>query len=170
MSRLVPSGEMTLGPFFPREFAQGANDLTVLDGKRAPGEVIEITGRITQLDGRALDNVVVEMWQADSRGRHDAADFYGWGRAATDAQGVYRFRTIKPGALAGRAPHINFLLLYSGLMRQLQTAMFFELGADPVLDAVPAARRALLVAKREAGAYRFDIRLRGEGETPFFDD
>ena len=161
---------MTLGPFFPREFAQGANDLTVLEGRKAPGELIEVSGRITQLDGRPLDNVVVEIWQADSRGRYDAPDFCGWGRTATDARGVYRFRTVKPAAVEGRLPHINFLLLYSGLMRQLQTVMFFELGADPVLDAVPAARRERLVAKRVTGGYHFDIRLRGEGETPFYDD
>ena len=161
---------MTLGPFFPREFAQGANDLTVAEGRKAPGEVIEISGRITQLDGKPLDNVVVEIWQADSRGRHDSADFFGWGRAATDAEGVYRFRTIRPGAHDDRAPHINFLLLYSGLMRQLQTVMFFEPAKDPVLDAVPAALRNRLVAKREGTVYRFDLRLRGEGETPFFDD
>ena len=161
---------MTLGPFFPREFAQGANDLTTVGAKRAPGEAIEISGRITQLDGRPLDNVVVEIWQANSRGRYEAPDFGGWGRAATDASGVYRFRTIRPGAVDGRLAHINFLLLYSGLMRHLQTVMFFELGADPVLDAVPAARRRLLVAAREGAGYRFDIRLRGEGETPFFDD
>ncbi|HZD19335.1 MAG TPA: hypothetical protein VE325_01580 [Burkholderiales bacterium] len=168
--RLIPIGEMTLGPFFPPEFAQGANDLTVLDGRKAPGEVIELSGRITQLDGRPLDNVVVEIWQADSRGRYDAPDFCGWGRAATDASGVYRFRTIRPGAVEGRLPHVNFLLLYSGLMRHLQTAMYFEAGADPVLDAVPAARRDLLVAKKIPTGWCFDIRLRGENETPFFDD
>jgi protocatechuate 3,4-dioxygenase, alpha subunit len=168
--KLIPTGEMTLGPFFPREFAQGANDLTTVDGRRAPGEVIELGGRITQFDGRPLDNVVVEIWQADSRGRYNAPDFSGWGRAATDGDGVYRFRTIRPGAVEGRLAHINFLLLYSGLMRHLQTVMFFELGADPVLDAVPAARRPLLVARRDGAGCRFDIRLRGEGETPFFDD
>jgi protocatechuate 3,4-dioxygenase alpha subunit len=166
----VPTGEMTLGPFFPREFAQGADDLTLLDGARAPGEVIEVTGRVTQADGRPLDNLVLEIWQADRRGRYDAPDFFGWGRTATDANGIYRFRTIKPGAYENRLAHINLLLLYSGLMRQLQTVMFFELGKDPVLDAVPPARRSLLMARREGGAYRFDIRLRGEGETPFFDD
>ncbi|HEY5900007.1 MAG TPA: hypothetical protein VIV54_20745 [Burkholderiales bacterium] len=165
MSRLVPTGEMTLGPFFPREFAQGANDLAA----NVKGEVIEIEGRITQLDGKPLDNVVVEIWQADSQGRF-GGEFLGWGRAATDEHGIYRFRTIKPGAYEGRLPHINFLLLYSGLMRQLQTVMFFEMGKDPVLDAVPSARRSLLVAKREGTVYRFDVRLRGEGETPFFDD
>lgn len=163
---LVPTGEMTLGPFFPREFAQGASDLAA----GAKGEVIEVTGRITQLDGKPLDNLVVEIWQADSQGRVDSPDFFGWGRAATDANGVYRFRTIKPGAIDGRAPHINFLLLYSGLMRHLQTVMFFDAGKDPVLDAVPAELRARLIAKREGTVHRFDLRLRGEGETPFFDD
>ena len=164
---LIPTGEMTLGPFFPREFAQGANDLAAAVKQ---GEVIEITGRITQLDGRPLDNLVVEIWQADGEGRFDNPDFFGWGRAATDANGVYRFRTIKPGGYEGRAPHINFLLLYSGLMRQLQTVMFFSAATDAVLDAVPADRRDRLVAKREGTGYRFDIRLRGDGETPFFDD
>ena len=168
--KLVPTGEMTLGPFFPREFAQGAGDLTLVAGKRAAGEVIEVTGRVTQLDGQPLDNLVLEIWQADSRGRYDASDFFGWGRTATDANGVYRFRTVRPGAGDGRIAHINFLLLYSGLMRHLQTVMFFDAGNDPVLDAVPASRRSLLVAKGEGNAYRFDIRLRGDDETPFFDD
>jgi protocatechuate 3,4-dioxygenase alpha subunit len=182
MKRLVPTGEMTLGPFFPREFAQGANDLTAFEGRRASGEPIEITGRVVQADGSPLDNVVLEIWQADANGiyrdpadpRCDRADpnFFGWGRAATDAQGVYSFRTIRPGAYPGRAPHVNFLVVYSGLMRQLQTVMFFERASDPVLDAVePAALRERLVAKKEGPArYRFDIRLRGDGETPFFDD
>jgi protocatechuate 3,4-dioxygenase alpha subunit len=165
VTRLVPTAEMTLGPFFPREFAAGANDLT----EGASGQIIEITGRVVELDGRPLDNVVIEIWQADAQGRFDNPEFLGWGRAATDAQGTYVFRTIKPGACAGRAPHINFLILYSGLMRQLQTVMFFDGAADPVLDSVSARQR--LIAKSEGqNRYRFDIRLRGGEETPFFDD
>jgi protocatechuate 3,4-dioxygenase alpha subunit len=169
MKRLVPTAEMTLGPFFPREFAAGANDLTRLDGRQVPGEMIELTGRVVQLDGKPLDNLVLEIWQADAQGRYDNPAFFGWGRAATDAQGVYFFKTVKPGAIQGRAPHINFLLLYSGLMRQLQTVMYFDKADDPVLKSLDAPER--LVAKREgANRYRFDIRLRGEGETPFFED
>jgi protocatechuate 3,4-dioxygenase, alpha subunit len=169
MKRLVPTAEMTLGPFFPREFAAGANDLTETAGERASGEIIEITGRVVQADGRPLDNLVLEIWQADAEGRYDNPKFLGWGRAATDAQGVYRFRTIRPGAIEGRAPHINFLLLYSGLMRQLQTVMYFDQTSDPVLRSVRHPER--LVAKKEGeGRYRFDLRLRGEGETPFFGD
>lgn len=164
---------MTLGPFFPLEFAPAAaGDLTVLEGKRATGEAIEISGRVTQADGKPLENLVLEIWQADAAGRFDNPEFFGWGRAATDKEGVYRFRTIRPGAQAGRLAHVNMLLLFSGLMRQLQTVMFFEPGADPVLDAVqPAALRQRLIARQIApGKYRFDIQLRGEGETPFFDD
>ena len=166
MKRLVPTAEMTLGPFFPREFAAGANDLAA----GAQGEPIEITGRVVQADGRALDNVVLEIWQADAEGRFDNPTFCGWGRAATDSTGVYVFKTIKPGASKGRAPHINFLILYSGLMRQLQTVMYFDEKADPVLDAVATGRERLVAKKEGANRYRFDIRLRGEGETPFFDD
>ena len=164
--KFVPTAEMTLGPFFPREFAQGANDLA-----SASANAIEITGRVTELDGKPLDNLVLEIWQADAAGRLDNPDFPGWGRAATDAKGEYRFRTMRPGALPGRAAHINFLVLYSGLMRQLQTTLFFEAARDPVLDAVEASRRNLLVAQRVSEkSYRFDIRLRGDDETPFFDD
>jgi protocatechuate 3,4-dioxygenase alpha subunit len=162
---MTPTAEMTLGPFFPREFAEGANDLA----KDATGEVIEITGRVVELDGRPLDNLVLEIWQADGEGRYDNPGFFGWGRAATDAQGVFSFRTIKPGRSGGRAPHINFLLLYSGLMRQLQTVMFFDRTADPVLAGVGEGEK--LIAKKAApNRYRFDMRLRGVGETPFFDD
>ena len=158
MKKLVPTAEMTLGPFFPREFAQGANDLTRLDGRPVEGEVIEITGRVTQLDGKPLDNLVLEIWQPDAHGRFDNPDFLGWGRAATDSNGIYSFRTIRPG---GRVPSINMLLLYSGLMRQLQTVLYFE----------PGDHSPKLVAKKEGPSrYRFDIRLRGEDETPFFDD
>jgi protocatechuate 3,4-dioxygenase alpha subunit len=175
MKRLVPTGEMTLGPFFPREFGIGANDLTAVDARKASGEIIEITGRVTQADGAPLDNAIIELWQANCEGRFDDPAFVGWGRAASDAAGVYRFRTIRPGAYGARAPHVNLLILFSGLMRQLQTVMFFEgekgNGSDPVLNAVqPAALRERLVAKREGHSYRFDIRLRGEGETPFFED
>ena len=166
MTKLVPTAEMTLGPFFPREFARGAADLA----QGAEGQVIEIAGRVTQADGKPLDNLVIEIRQADRAGRFDNPAFPGWGRAATDAQGIYRFRTVMPGAPQGRLAHVNFLLLYSGLMRQLQTVMFFELGNDPVLSAVPSQHRDRLVAKREGTVYRFDLRLRGEAETPFFDD
>ncbi|MGH8765611.1 MAG: protocatechuate 3,4-dioxygenase subunit alpha [Burkholderiales bacterium] len=178
----TPTGEATVGPFFPPRYVdEAANDLTLLDGRKAKGEAIEIHGRVLQLDGSPLENLIVEIWQADAQGifkhpadpRHAQADpdFLGWGRAATGKDGGYRFRTIMPGAAQGRQPHINFMLMFSGLMRILKTTMFFALSPDLVLDLVPSNRKNLLVAKKDGpNLYRFDIRLRGENETPFFDD
>ena len=183
---MIPTGEATLGPFFPPRYVDaGANDLTQLEGRKAKGEVIEIAGCVRQEDGAPLDNLVLEIWQADANGiyghpadpRHADADpdFCGWGRAATDKAGNYAFRTVRPGAPRGRARHVNVMLMFSGLMRILKTTLFFPgekaNDADPVYAVVPAARRPLLVAREEApGRYRFDLKLRGENETPFFDD
>lgn len=179
---MIPTAEATIGPFFPPRYVDaGANDLTVFEGRPARGEAIEIEGRVLQEDGSALENLIVEIWQADAAGifRHPAdprhaqadPDFLGWGRAATDSQGRYRFSTIRPGAPQGRQPHINFMLMFSGLMRILKTTMFFDESPDPVLDAVPSLRKKLLIGRRSGTSlYTFDIRLRGEGETPFFDD
>ena len=180
-AKLTPTGEATLGPFFPPRYVDaGANDLTCLEGRQAKGEAIEIRGRIVQEDGAPLDNLVVEIWQADAQGiyRHPAdprhaqadPDFLGWGRAATDARGGYTFRTIQPGAPQGRTPHINFMLMYSGLMRILKTTMFFRIDSDPVLNLVGTGKERLIAKEEKPGLYRFDIRLRGEDETPFFDD
>jgi protocatechuate 3,4-dioxygenase alpha subunit len=181
-SALIPTAEATIGPFFPPRYVdEGANDLTVFEGRKAKGEPIEIRGSVLQEDGTPLDNLVVEIWQADAGGifRHPAdprqakadPDFLGWGRAATDPAGGYVFRTIRPGAPEGRIPHINFMVMFSGLMRILKTTVFFDDGSDPVLSAVPIGRRKLLIAERlSQNSFRFDIRLRGESETPFFDD
>jgi len=181
-SKLIPTAEATIGPFFPPRYVdEGANDLTAFEGRKAKGGAIEIRGRVLQEDGAPLENLVVEIWQADAGGifrhpadpRHAQADpgFLGWGRAATDAHGNYRFRTVLPGAPEGRSPHINVMVMFSGLMRILKTTVFFRNDSDPVLAAVPSARRELLVAQKQGqNSYRFDIRLCGEKETPFFDD
>jgi len=183
---MIPTGEATIGPFFPPRYVDaGANDLTRFEDREAQGEVIEIAGVVRQEDGAVLENLLVEIWQPDANGifrhpadpRHREADprFFGWGRAATDREGRYAFRSIRPGAPQGRARHINVMVMFSGLMRILKTTMFFPgekaNESDPVLAAVPAARRALLVARQETpGKYRFDLKLRGDKETPFFDD
>jgi protocatechuate 3,4-dioxygenase alpha subunit len=179
--KFIPTGEATIGPFFPPRYVDaGANDLTMLEGRKAKGEIIEIRGRVTQLGGQPLENLIVEIWQADAQGiyrhpadpRHARADpnFLGWGRAATDKNGGYLFRTIRPGTPAGRQPHVNFMVMFSGLMRMLRTTMFFDEGSDPVLDLVESRKNLLIGKKTGPGQYQFDIQLRGENETPFFGD
>ena len=188
----------TIGPFFPGEFADGCGDLTNFGGKQARGQHILLTGSVVEEGNRPIRNAIVEIWQPDANGifrhpldpRSKDADpgFFGWGRARTDAEGRYVFRTVMPGAYATedgapRCPHLNLMLLATGLTRRLVTTVFFAEGSermpDPVLDCVadPALRARMFATREKASSaadappvYRFDIVTRGEAETPFFVD
>ncbi|SRR5712691_9316613 len=187
----------TIGPFFPRQFVDGCSDLTAFEGRRAKGQHILLTGRVVEEGNVPTRNTILEIWQADANGvfrhpldpRNPEIDpgFFGWGRALTDAQGRYRFLTVLPGVYSAeggalRCPHINVMVLAIGLTRRLVTTIFFadepDAVDDPVLNCVTgaAARRRLFPTREPAldsegiHAYRFDLVLRGENETPFFLD
>ena len=194
----LPTSQHTIGPFFPRTFFRpGDNDLARLTAEAAPttrGERIILRGTVTREGGVPCVNAILEAWQADAGGRfrHPAdpdagqadPDFLGWGRAWTDATGGYEFHSVLPGGFAEgnqrRAPHVNLLVMASGLMSPVATTLFFpefagDNAADPVLALVPVERRALLLATPAGEAegvrsFRFDVRLRGgpAEETPFF--
>jgi protocatechuate 3,4-dioxygenase alpha subunit len=199
MSRKImpPMANFTVGPFFPPHFFEaGCNDLTRAGTNIASGPGILLGGRVVDSENQPAVNVIVEIWQADANGifrhpsdpRFSQADpgFWGWGRSSTDQEGWYRFQTVMPGAYTTdegpRCPHINVMLLGSGIMRRLVTTVFFgdeaEATNDPVLRCVRGvtARRRLFAVRdpaldREAvRGFRFDIVLRGECETPFFLD
>jgi protocatechuate 3,4-dioxygenase alpha subunit len=197
---LPPTSQQTIGPFFPRTFfREGDNDLTRVAPDAAPtarGETILLRGRVTREGGFPCLNTILEAWQADSGGRFNHPldperhladpDFLGWGRAWTDEDGQYEFRTVLPGGYAEqagrRAPHVNLTAMGAGLMRRVLTTVFFpehadDNAADPVLTLVPEHHRGRLVAQPDGEAdglrvFRFDIRLRGDPheETPFFED
>lgn len=146
------------------------------------GEKIEIFGRVLDSDGQPVPDAMIEIWHADSQGRYYASGagehFIGFGRAATGNDGDYRFRTILPGRVPGpgnslQAPHIAVGVFARGLLKRLVTRIYFPdregLDTDPVLELVPSERRDTLIARRETDGYRFDIVLRGAGETVFFD-
>ena len=67
------------------------------------------------LRGKPLAGLTVEIWQCDADGHYhhpgdgDRADpgFQGWGRVDADAQGRWRFRTLRPMPYTGRTPHIH---------------------------------------------------------------
>lgn len=167
----MSTAHQTAGPYwhlidFP-EWAELARD-----------GAITLTGRITDGTGAPVTDAMVEIWQAGPDGRYDGT-FHGFGRCATDAEGGYRFRTLRPGPVPGRgntlqAPHVQVAIFARGLMSHLTTRLYFAGEAlndsDPLLALVPQSRRATLVAREEAaGQWRLDIRLQGENETVFLD-
>jgi protocatechuate 3,4-dioxygenase beta subunit len=169
------------GPFYPRiKPIDSDADLTLIKGGtgRAKGEAIELTGRVLSAKGGPVPNAVVELWQADANGRyHHVRDglqnerdpnFQGYGAVKTDAQGNWRFRTVKPryyeiGGGENRTPHIHFKVRPPE-GSELTTQMYFpdeamnagdflyeELGSD--------AARAAATATAEGERLRWDIVL-----------
>ena len=168
------TASQTIGPFWHLLDFSGWHDLTRFG---AAGERFELTGRITDGAGAPVTDASVEIWQASPA----ASDqFQGFGRAPTNAEGVFRFVTVKPGALPGRgntqqAPHVAITIFARGLMKALTTRLYFAGEAlnetDPVLNLIddPARRAGLIAQPDGAGAWRLDIKLQGSGETVFFD-
>jgi protocatechuate 3,4-dioxygenase beta subunit len=185
------------GPVFGADDVKpGESDLTNQHDGDPLGERIVVSGRLVDENSKPLANALIEMWQCNSAGRyrhavddHDAPldpNFTGWGRVLTDAQGNYRFLTIKPGAYpwrnhynAWRPSHLHFSIFGIGLVQRLVTQMYFPgdplLPYDPMYNSVPDPKaRDRLVSHFDwertipdiALAYRFDIVLRGRDETP----
>jgi protocatechuate 3,4-dioxygenase beta subunit len=152
---LVPTPKQTRGPFYPtiRPLEQDM-DLTRLEGhaERATGQVIELTGRVLNRKGEPVPGAKIELWQANRHGRYDHPDdinpapldanFQGYATQLTDAEGRYRFRTIKPGAYPTnpvnpdniRPPHIHFDVL--GQDGHLVTQMYFPGEATNLDDVI----------------------------------
>lgn len=196
MPKRYPTPSQTIGPFFAAGLGPGWPDLT--DGAEGD-QRIAVEGRVLDGDGKPVPDAMLEIWQADAKGRYPGSPaapgtagdarsgppaFRGFGRTLTDARGEYRFTTIKPGRVPGpggaqQAPHLNMTIFARGLLRHLTTRIYFadepSNETDPILAAVadPAARRTLLAARQggpsRTAPYRFDVILQGEGETAFFD-
>jgi protocatechuate 3,4-dioxygenase alpha subunit len=182
----------TVGPFFGVGLGRDGGPLNVMVTGATEGERIRIAGAVLDGAGRPVDDALVELWQANAHGRYrhpldvgsgrlDPA-FSGFGRCPTDANGVFVFDTVKPGAIHEggglvHAPHVNVTLFARGMLVHAFTRIYFDgdrLDGDPALAAVDPSRRQTLVAERGLGPdggvlYRWNIHLQGERETVFFD-
>jgi protocatechuate 3,4-dioxygenase beta subunit len=132
----------TAGPFYPADTnIERDADLTRLAGRseRAAGLVIEVRGRVLDLDGRPVSGAHVELWQATAGGRYDhpsdAANpasldpnFQGYAVVEAGADGGFSFTTIRPGGYlvdrqGPRTPHFHWKIHASG--RDLTTQSYF---------------------------------------------
>src|SRR5262245_11754174 len=169
--RRAPSRPLNTIPDRPPDFAAPVygdlpidatdNDLTRQHDGEPQGERIIVSGRVLDEDRRAIPHTLVEIWQCNAAGRyrhvkdtHPAPidpNFSGAGRAMTDAEGIYEFVTIKPGAYpwanhdnAWRPAHIHFSLFGHSLESRLVTQMYFPndplIPFDPMLQSIPDER------------------------------
>jgi len=188
------------GPLLGEGMVTGTDhDLTAQHDGEPLGERIVVEGRVLDAGGRPVAGTLVEVWQANAGGRyrHDVdrhpapldPNFSGAGRCVTDAEGRYRFVTVKPGAYpwrnhanAWRPAHIHFSLFGRAFTQRLITQMYFPgdplFAFDPILGSVPEAARERLVSQFDpevtvpewALGYRWDLVLRGRQATPLDDE
>ncbi|QTO46248.1 protocatechuate 3,4-dioxygenase subunit alpha [Burkholderia latens] len=196
MTTLKQTPSQTVGPYFayglcPQQYGYDLKSLftPAIATPDAEGEHVLLVGQVFDGDGNVVSDAVLEFTQADSAGRYPAsrddiaqAGFTGFARVGTGTDAQHRFvvETVKPGPIAaGEAPHVNVTVMMRGILSHAFTRVYFDdeadaNAADPVLNLVPAERRATLVAMRDAQpgrpvVYRFDIRMQGPEETVFFD-
>jgi protocatechuate 3,4-dioxygenase, beta subunit len=189
------------GPAAAELFSIGPMALSksAADAPRATGQLIQVSGRVTDEDGSPMPGAVIEIWQANSAGkyvhaadRHNAPidpNFTGEGRLITDAEGEFQFFSIKPGAYPvlesgwwWRPPHIHFSILGRSWMDRFVTQIFFPgeplNEIDLLLNAVPDrdVRERLIfefegtsMGEVNAMGFRRDFVLRGRRQTPELD-
>jgi protocatechuate 3,4-dioxygenase beta subunit len=160
--RVLTPGQAA-GPFYPViPPLNRDNDLTQVDGRsgRAMGQISDLYGRVMEVDGRPLAGVRVEIWQCDANGRYrhprdrqtvaEDPNFQGFGHTITDAEGRYRFRTIRPVLYPGRTPHIH-AAVFPGedvpFVTQIYVAGEAQNERDVLFRRVPEHLRPLLLAE-----------------------
>jgi protocatechuate 3,4-dioxygenase, beta subunit len=163
-TKLLRTPGQILGPFYPLSEMPQTTDLTRVPGRsgRAEGQILNVMGKVLNLAGEPVRNAKIEVWQANAHGRYTHPsdpnpapldpNFDGSAILHTDAEGRYRFTTVKPAAYpAGpnlmRPAHIHFQV--TGQQDRLVTQMYFEgdqyNSTDPFLNS--AGRKQLLLTK-----------------------
>jgi protocatechuate 3,4-dioxygenase, beta subunit len=140
-AEIVPTSVQTIGPFYPvTKPWNWDEDLTMVKGRtgKAQGQIVYLSGRVLDLRGNPIANATVEVWQANTFGRYTHPGdsnpvpldphFEGHGVRITNNDGIYSFKTVKPGAYPGaegrmRPPHIHFQVTAGSA--QLITQMYF---------------------------------------------
>lgn len=186
----TPTPSQTVGPFFHLGCTDHAS-VGSLVTPETKGERIRLLCQVFDGESKPVLDAMIEIWQANAEGRYAHpedtqqkaidANFNGFGRLASDAQGMCVFETIKPGRVPGndgtlQAPHINVSVFARGVLQRLATRVYFASdpanAEDPVLTLVPADRRSTLLAQPDPvdqNRWLFEIHLCGAKETVFFD-
>ena len=165
----VPAAMLTprqsAGPFYPNlPLLDDDNDLTRVPGsdRVAQGQHCDLSGRLLDRNGNPLKDTRIEIWQCDANGRYrhsrdprkapmDPA-FQGFGYASSNAEGRYRFRTIRPVPYPGRTPHIHVAVYPPGEQRfvtQLYVAGEPRNTDDFLYRRIPTEQRHLVTAAFE---------------------
>ncbi len=161
----------TIGPFSHEAWQWAVAASAAPDGG-APG--VTVSGTIYDGDGAAINDAMIEAWLPDGADAEAGQQIPGFRRVPSDDNGRFSLRVSLPQG-AGRGEPACYVTVFArGLVKHQFTAVFLDddggLENSAILNQVPAARRATLVARKQAdGHYHWDIWMQTDKETVFFD-
>ena len=142
---MTPTPSQTIGPFFGFALPFEDDAVGAPDGLRIEGQVLDGAGE-------PVPDALVEVAGPDQ-----------FGRCRTDVEGAYHFTVGEPSD-----GFLSMTVFARGLLRHLNTRIYFPGREDAIPAIVDPARRHTLLARRDGGSLRFDVRLQGGDETVFF--
>lgn len=180
---LTPTPSEIEGPFYPIVAQKDKDfDLTLIGGhsETALGKHIFVEGEVVDVEGNAIEDATVDLWQANAAGRYAHPsdsnralvdeNFQGWAIVQSGQQGQFKFKTVFPGAYPVgngwvRPPHIHFKVSKQGY-RVLTTQMYFPdqrlNDIDRLLQRKSLELQRLMIAKKVADSddrYKYKIIL-----------
>jgi protocatechuate 3,4-dioxygenase beta subunit len=157
-----PTPRAIEGPFYKR-FSPRRFDL------REPcesGQLVELSGRVLTRSGRPVSAANIDLWHADRAGDYDNAGYRYRGNIVTNADGRYKFLTIKPGAYgdwdAGTARTVHYhLIVRAPSIWTFTTQLYFPGEPDNMRDDYFRRDLMMAIAPPQDGmlAAKFDIVL-----------
>ena len=163
----------------PEIFSTG-NDLTRKVGSFnvAIGEQLYIKGTVTDAFGVPIEGATIKIWQTNASGNYQDLlkpdsnyidkNFVMSGTARTDNLGRYGFKTIFPGFVKDRAPHVNIVISHPNF-GEIETEIYFENhpdnDKDPQYMSYSKEDREALTAK----VLNVDYQNLEEGKMAIFD-
>ncbi|HEY2218614.1 MAG TPA: hypothetical protein VGH35_04700 [Gaiellaceae bacterium] len=147
----------TVGPYYEIALCRRPdNELA----PRADPDALLLVGRLLDGEGAPISDGMIEIWDGSR-----------WGRSGTDSEGRFSFTVTKPAPRPAETPRFDVYVFARGLLRHQLTRIYFPgepNETDPVYAALSDDDRQTLLAQREDGALRFDIRMQGDRATAFF--
>jgi protocatechuate 3,4-dioxygenase, beta subunit len=160
-----PTPAQTEGPFYPDKLPADSDADLLANGnlRYGKGQPAWVEGTLADADGKPMSGASIEIWQCDQDGHyHHTRDggqadpaFQGFGRVAVDAEGRWRFRTLRPVAYSGRAPHIHAKIKLGG--REILTTQLYVQddpgnARDGLWRRLPVEDRAAITSPYVAGS------------------
>ncbi|MEW6452746.1 MAG: intradiol ring-cleavage dioxygenase [Pseudomonadota bacterium] len=150
-----PTAAQTEGPFFKPRSPQRAD----LREASKSGTPVELAGLVLTKRCKPVAGALIDLWHADDKGDYDNKGFRYRGHLFTDANGVFRFRTIQPALYPGRTRHYHVKVQPKG-GRVLTTQLYFPGEPGNARDGLFRKELLMRMASAQDGlSARFDFVL-----------